>query len=104
MTRGADRDLADELTTRFAAIEGVRAIFPDHAAAAAVLSLVARSADASAGRVRVVADGEAVRISARLATERAVATKDVIALAVVAVVAAVGTQPYELELEFAYID
>lgn len=104
MTRDTDRDLADALTARFAAVDGVRAIFPDHAAAAAVLSRVMRSADPSAGRVRVGTSGGSVRISARLATERGVSTKDVIAGAVSAVVAVLGARPYELELEFAYID
>ena len=104
MTARTALDLADELTTRIAAVDGVRSLFPEHAATAAVISLLTGDVAVATGRVRVDTSGETLRITARLATERAVPARTIIAETARAVTEVVGAEPFELALELAYID
>jgi hypothetical protein len=104
MTTSASGTLAEELTRRFATLDGVRGIFPEHAAASAVLALVTGGEPTRDGLVRVDSSGPEIRISARIATSRSVSARSVLAGAATAVVDAIGPRPYVLDIEFAYID
>ena len=104
MTSDVTRSLAEELTSRFTALDGVRGIFPEHATAAAVLALVTSTAPSGAAVVGVDSRGASIKISARIATSRSVPARVVLAGAASAVADVVGPHPYALDIEFAYID
>jgi hypothetical protein len=100
MTSESAAALATELTDRFAALDGVRGIFPEHVTALALVTGGSRRN----GLVRVDTGGPEVVVSARLATSRSVPAASIVADARRAVVEVLGTRPYALDIEVAYID
>lgn len=97
---------ARELTGRFLELTGVLGLFPRHPAAAAILTLVTDDAPPPHGAVEVDDLGSRLRISARLATSRAVPSAVVVERAVGAVREVMGSRAFalELELELAVIE
>lgn len=98
------RGIADELTGRVLALDGVRAVFPERPVLAAVLAAVTPGAGAPEGGVRVVID-EPVRVSARIAVAASTPSREVIAAIGAVVADAVrGPRSIEIEIEIAAID
>jgi hypothetical protein len=95
--------LAEVITARIVAIDGVRGLFPSHPTAAAVLATIASNRPATA-RVGIDTRAGVIRVVARLATDRRTPSADVIAQVSRAVAELTGDRPLALHIEVAHID
>lgn len=103
MSTAPARDLAEDLTARILSLEGVRGIFPDHAIAAAVLTVV-KASNAASGLVQIDSDGTKLRIVARLATDRTVPSPVLTEQVVAITDELVSPLLFSLTIEYAHIE